>query len=214
MKILVMAKAPVPGLAKTRLAAAVGDVVAADLAAAGMLDTLEACRAAGEVCVVALAGELDQACRAAEIQEALAGWTVVQQRGEGFADRLANAHLDAGPGPVLQIGTDTPQVTPQHLYAAAAALADHDTVLGPAADGGWWVLGRHDAEQADVLRGVPMSTSATCEDTRAALVAQGLDVAMVNVLRDVDTAQDSELVAAAAPHTRFSRAWARARAPA
>lgn len=209
-----MAKAPVPGLAKTRLAAVVGDAVAADLAAAGLLDTIEACRATTDDCVLALAGHLDDACRAQEIRVALTGWTVLRQRGEGFADRLANAHLDTGSGPLLQIGTDTPQVTPQHLHAAAAALADHDTVLGPAADGGWWVLGRHDADQADVLRGVPMSTSTTCEDTRAALVARGLDVALVDVLCDVDTAQDSELVAAAAPQTRFGRAWARSGAPA
>lgn len=214
MRILVIGKAPVPGLAKTRLAAVVGDTVAADLAAAGLLDTIEACRAATDDCVIALAGVLDDACRAEEIHAALAGWTVLRQRGEGFADRLANAHLDAGSGPLVQIGTDTPQVTPQHLLSAARGLTGHDTVLGPAADGGWWVLGRHDAQHADVLREVPMSTSTTGEDTRAALIARGLDVALVEVLRDVDTAADSQVVAAAAPQTRFARAWARSGVPA
>lgn len=209
-----MAKAPVPGLAKTRLAAVVGDLMAADLAAAGLLDTIDAGRNATDDCVIALAGAMQDACRVEEIQDALAGWTVLRQRGEGFADRLANAHLDAGPGPLLQIGTDTPQVTPQRLRATASALAEHDTVLGPAADGGWWVLGRHDADQAEALRGVPMSTSTTCEDTRAALVERGLDVGTVEMLCDVDTAADSELVAASAPSTRFARAWASAGAPA
>jgi len=207
MRVLVMAKAPVPGLAKTRLAAVVGDEAAADLAAACLLDTISACREATADCSIALTGVLEDAFRAEEIRAALAGWSILWQRGEAFAERLANAHLDAGPGPLLQIGTDTPQVTAAQLRAVADVLADHDTVLGPADDGGWWVLGRHDAAQAEALRGVPMSTSTTGDDTRAALVAHGLSVGLAESLRDVDTVEDTEVVAAAAPGTRFARAW-------
>lgn len=207
MRVLVMAKAPVPGLAKTRLAAAVGDEAAADLAAAGLLDTISACREATTDCSIALTGVLDDALRGQEIRAALAGWTILWQRGETFAERLVNAHLDAGPGPLLQIGTDTPQVTADQLRAVANVLDDHDTVLGPADDGGWWVLGRHDAAAAEALRGVPMSTPATGEQTRAALVSRGLSVGLVETLRDVDTVEDTEVVAAAAPSTRFARAW-------
>ena len=202
-----MAKAPVPGLAKTRLAAAVGDEAAADLAAAALLDTISACREATADCSIALTGVLEDAFRAEEIRAALAGWSILWQRGEAFAERLANAHLDAGPGPLLQIGTDTPQVTAAQLRAVADVLTNHDTVLGPADDGGWWVLGRHDAAQAEALRGVPMSTSTTGDDTRAALVAHGLSVGLAESLRDVDTVEDTEVVAAAAPGTRFARAW-------
>ena len=202
-----MAKAPVPGLAKTRLAAVVGDEAAADLAAAGLLDTISACREATADCTIALTGVLGDALRAEEIRAALAGWTILWQRGEAFAERLANAHLDAGPGPLLQIGTDTPQVTAAQLRAVADVLADHDTVLGPADDGGWWVLGRHDAAQAEALRDVPTSTPTTGDDTRAALVAHGLSVGLVETLRDVDTVDDTRVVAAAAPGTRFARAW-------
>jgi len=207
MRVLVMAKAPVPGLAKTRLAAAVGDEAAADLAAAALLDTISACREATADCSIALTGVLEDAFRAEEIRAALAGWSILWQRGEAFAERLANAHLDAGPGPLLQIGTDTPQVTAAQLRAVADVLTNHDTVLGPADDGGWWVLGRHDAAQAEALRGVPMSTSTTGDDTRAALVAHGLSVGLAESLRDVDTVEDTEVVAAAAPGTRFARAW-------
>ncbi len=208
MKVLVMAKAPVPGLAKTRLGAVIGHDAAADLAAAGLLDTLAVCREAGAEGVIALTGDLDAAMRADDIRTALADWTILWQRGDGFAERLANAHLDAAPGPLVQIGMDTPQLSVANLQSASRALEDYDIVLGPADDGGWWGLGLHDPADAQALRGVPMSTSDTCENTRKALIARGVSVGLVETLRDVDTVEDAETVAAAAPRTRFARAWA------
>lgn len=205
-----MAKAPVPGVSKTRLAATIGDDAAADVAAAALLDTIAAAAdtvGAGS-CVLALAGDLADGSRADDVRAALAGWTVVEQRGDGFDERLAHAHADTGDGPLLQVGMDTPQVTPDLLRAAAARLADGDTVLGAAEDGGWWVLGRHDAGAAEALRGVAMSSDTTYDDTRAALLARGLSVASTAVLRDVDERADADAVALAAPGTRFARAWA------
>lgn len=208
-RLLVMAKAPVPGLAKTRLAATVGDRQAADVAAAALLDTLAVCTATAGAssCVLALAGDLDDGVAADELRAALAGWTVVPQRGDGFDERLALAHHDAGDGLLLQVGMDTPQLTPALLRAAGAELDAHDAVLGAAADGGWWVLGRHVADAATALLGVPMSTATTHDDTRAALLARGLSVGTTATLRDVDTAADADAVAAGAPDTRFARAW-------
>jgi glycosyltransferase A (GT-A) superfamily protein (DUF2064 family) len=87
--LLVVAKAPVPGRAKTRLAATVGDRVAAEIAAAALLDTLDAVAdAAVAARVVALTGELDAAAGAAEIRRRLASFTVIDQRGNDFGDRL------------------------------------------------------------------------------------------------------------------------------
>ena len=118
--LLVVAKAPEPGRAKTRLAATVGDRVAADIAAAALLDTLDAVAAAPVAArVVALTGDLDGAAAGTEIRHRLEAFTVIEQRGDSFADRLANAHADAGSDfggyPVLQIGMDTPQVTAELL---------------------------------------------------------------------------------------------------
>ncbi|MGB7450277.1 MAG: DUF2064 domain-containing protein [Ornithinimicrobium sp.] len=208
MKVLVIAKAPVPGLAKTRLAAVVGDRAAADLAAAGLLDTLHASRATGAECVVALTGDLDRASRGEEIRAALSGWTVLSQRGDGFDERLANAHLDCGDGALVQIGMDTPQVTASMLLQAGEALSGCDTVLGPADDGGWWVFGREQASAAQALVGVPMSTDATCELTQRALRLRGWSVGTAESLRDVDEVADAEAVAASATHTHFARTWA------
>lgn len=210
--VLVVAKAPVPGRAKTRLAAAVGDQAAADIAAAALLDTLDAVAAVPVAArVVALTGDLGRASREVEIRRRLADFAVIGQRGDSFADRLANAHVDAaaagGPYPVLQIGMDTPQVTPSLLASCASALTDAPSVLGMACDGGWWVLGVHKPDMADCLRVVPMSRPDTGALTLAALRDAGIDAVLVEELPDVDTVDDVEPVrAACGPGGRFARA--------
>lgn len=211
MTVLVVAKAPEPGRAKTRLAAAVGDRVAADIAAAALLDTLDAVAAAPVAeRVVALTGDLDAAAGAAEIRRRLESFTVIPQRGDGFADRLANAHADSGKGsagyPVLQIGMDTPQVTAAVLSDCARRLLDAPAVLGLAHDGGWWVLGVAEPAMAECLRTVPMSQPDTGELTLKALRDNGIDVTPVQPLADVDVAADVAAVReACAPASRFAR---------
>ncbi|MGZ4450799.1 MAG: TIGR04282 family arsenosugar biosynthesis glycosyltransferase [Nocardioides sp.] len=215
-RMLVVAKAPVAGRVKTRLGADVGMALAADLAAASLLDSLRACREAvgAEHCHLSLDGDLADAARADELRAATAGWTVHRQHGEGFDERLVRAHLDTHlearghpGGPVVQIGMDTPQVTPALLLAAAAATAGHDAALGPAEDGGWWVLALRDPRYAAALGGVPMSTPTTHDDTRAALIRSGASVTATATLRDVDTVADADAVAADAPASEFARAW-------
>ena len=161
-RCLVLAKAPVAGRSKTRLGQTIGMDAAASVAAAALLDTLAACAQAfgTQHCVLALDGDLAEAVDGTDIARRVRGWTVVAQHGDGFAERIAHAHLEAGPGPVVQIGMDTPQVEPAHLLEVAAALDAHDAVLGPAEDGGWWVLGLRDPSDAAMLVGVPMSTPA------------------------------------------------------
>jgi uncharacterized protein len=207
--LLVVAKAPEPGRAKTRLAATVGDRVAADIAAAALLDTLDAVAAAPAASrVVALTGDLDAAAAAAQIRQRLESFTVIEQRGDDFADRLANAHLDAAAGfPVLQIGMDTPQVTADLLAGCARSLLGAPAVLGPAVDGGWWVLGVQDPAMAECLRAVPMSQPDTGELTWKALHDSGIDVISVDRLADFDIADDVAAVReACGPASRFARA--------
>lgn len=208
---LVVAKAPVPGLAKTRLAASVGDRVAADIAAAALLDTLDAVAAVPAAArVVAMTGDLDDARASATIRSRLETFTVVPQRGDGFADRLANAHIDAaaatGNRAVLQIGMDTPQVSADMLTECAHELMGTGAVLGLADDGGWWVLGVSDAAMADCLRTVPMSQPDTGALTLAALWSKGIEVTRVAELADVDTVADIASVRRmCAADSRFAR---------
>jgi glycosyltransferase A (GT-A) superfamily protein (DUF2064 family) len=208
---LVVAKAPVAGRAKTRLGTVIGDGPAAELAAAALLDTLAACEAAfGRRCHLALAGDLSGAARERELRAALSSWHVFEQVGESVGARLAHAHLPAAgesPTAVVQVGMDTPQVTPARLSAAAARLRPGGGVLGPAHDGGWWLLALDRPAAAGVLAGVPMSTSRTGFDTRRALTGWGVRVTTGPLLRDVDTVADAVAVAREAPDTRFAHAW-------
>ncbi len=206
--LLVVAKAPEPGRAKTRLAATVGDRVAAEIAAAALLDTLDAVAAAPVAArVVALTGELESAAGAADIRRRLESFTVIGQRGDDFADRLANAHADAADGqPVLQIGMDTPQVTDELLASCARRLLEAQAVLGLACDGGWWVLGLQTPATAECLRSVPMSQPDTGELTLKALRDNGIDVYPVEVLTDFDIVDDVAAVREACdPASRFAR---------
>src|SRR6478735_5149925 len=117
-RVLVVAKAPVAGRVKTRLGAEIGMAAAADIAAAALLDTLTTCTAAfgPDACLLSLSGDFADAIRGDELARAADGWSVARQRGSTFAERLANSHLDvpAG-GPVVQVGMDTPQLTPALL---------------------------------------------------------------------------------------------------
>ncbi len=208
---LMVAKAPVPGLAKTRLTPPATPRQAAEIAAAALLDSLDAVMATpGAVPVIALTGCLANAVRADELRSRLGAVIVVEQRGIRFADRLANAHADAAlhcPGlSIVQIGMDTPQVTPALLGASATGLDDADAVLGPATDGGWWVLGVRDPATALLLRPVPMSTPDTFRDTWDALVDGGLHIDKAAELSDVDTVADALRVAEEIPHSRFAAA--------
>lgn len=215
--LLVVAKAPAPGRAKTRLCPPASLRQAARLAAAALLDTLAVVRATpGVTPVLAWAGRLADVEESGELADAIAGWPVLWQRGSGLADRLVNAHLEvaiAYPGrPVLQIGMDTPQLTPDLVGRALRGLGAAEAALGLAVDGGWWSLGLRDPRHAAALRSVPMSTAETGRRTAAALRKLGLRVAPAPQLRDVDEWADALAVAAAAPGGRFARQVAAVRA--
>ena len=208
MRALVVAKSPVAGRVKTRLGAVIGMDAAARVAAAALLDTLAACRAAFDECHLSLDGDVRGAHDEARLRDAMAGWVVHRQRGDSFGDRLALAHQDAaGPGPTDQVGMDTPQNTAADLHEVAAAAGEGDAVLGPAPDGGWWVLALRDPAAATGLAGVPMSRADTFERTRGALTAAGLRVRPARELCDVDTVRDAELLAGTLRGGRFLEAW-------
>jgi uncharacterized protein len=210
--LLVVAKAPVPGAAKTRLCPPATPAQAAEIAAAALLDTLDAvCATPGVAPVLALAGDLRRAVRSRQIQRSLRGWTLLDQRGATFAERLAAAHADVAahfPGRrVLQIGMDTPHLDPALLDRALRRLnGSAEALLGPALDGGWWALGLRDPNDAEALRTVPTSRGDTGARTRRALRERGLRVETLPSLSDVDTIADALRVASAAPGGRFAAA--------
>ncbi len=201
--LLVIAKAPVAGRAKTRLCPPLSPAQAAELAEAALCDTLEAVlqtRAARRVLVLeGPAGDWLPP-----------GVEVMPQRPVGFAERLAGAFEDVGEAAFL-IGMDTPQVTPGMLDSALEGLRApaNDAVLGLCEDGGYWGIGLRRAD-ARVFAQVPMSTGRTGECQRLRLEELGLRTGALPVLRDVDRHADALAVARQAPASRFARALARA----
>ncbi|MGZ6780793.1 MAG: TIGR04282 family arsenosugar biosynthesis glycosyltransferase, partial [Mycobacterium sp.] len=181
-------------------------------AAATLLDTLDAVDATPvQARVVALTGDLSQASSSRQIRSRIGDMQVVEQRGDDFSARLANAIADAaevaGARPVLLIASDTPQVTPDLLAECAHALLETDVVFGMARDGGWWVLGVTEPDMAESLHTIPTSRSDTGPVTLEALRDKGLAVTLVSELSDVDTVDDVELVRiACAPDSRFVHA--------
>ncbi|MGR6921912.1 TIGR04282 family arsenosugar biosynthesis glycosyltransferase [[Actinomadura] parvosata] len=198
-QIVIIAKEPLPGRVKTRLTPPYSPEEAAALAEAALVDSVRAVAATPAAQrVLALDGLPGRWLPP--------GFAVVPQRGGGLDERLAAAFTDAHrllPGPVVLIGMDTPQVTPALLSEAGQALERHDAVIGPAGDGGFWLLGLRRPDPA-LLLGVPMSHPETGKHQLDRLERAGLAVHHLPELTDVDTAADAAAVAAAAPASRFA----------
>jgi rSAM/selenodomain-associated transferase 1 len=197
-QVLVLAKQPVAGRVKTRLCPPLSPQQAADLAAAALEDTLDVVRAVPVARrVLVLDGSYDAP-----------GFDVQPQRGGPMDERLAAAFDDCGNTSTLLIGMDTPQLTAALLQQALEALARTPSVLGPAADGGWWALGLQRPD-GRLLHGVPTSQDDTGARQRARLHAAGLEPHLLPELRDVDSADDARAAARLAPDGRFAAAVAR-----
>jgi rSAM/selenodomain-associated transferase 1 len=205
-QIVILAKNPVPGRVKTRLIPAFTPEEAADLARSALLDTVHA--AAGAA-VRRLLLVLD-----GDPGDWLPGDLEVRPQRGGSLDRriavaLMDAYLDLAL-PVLLIGMDTPQVTHADLDRAVDHLLrpGTDAVLGPAEDGGYWLIGVRRPRLRHVV-GVPMSRTETGARQLEQLRAAGLRVRLLQTMRDVDDPADAHAVARAAPHTEFAATLAK-----
>jgi len=199
--LVVIAKEPLPGRAKTRLSPPCTPAQAATLAEAALLDTLDVlARTPAHRRVLVLDGRPRRWRRR--------GLEVIPQRGVGLGERLAAAFEDVAE-PALLIGMDTPQVTPRLLLDGMLALASPgvDAVLGRAVDGGYWTIGLKRGG-SEAFAGVPMSCAATWNRQRVRLRELGFSVHDHPPLRDVDTIEDARLVARAVPRSRFASSLA------
>ncbi len=197
--VIVLAKEPVPGRVKTRLAGSWSHEQVAALAEAALADTLHTVAAwdCAPLCVL----------EGATGPWLPAGVPVVPQVAGSLGDRIAaafGAAFERAAGPVLLVGMDTPQLSHRHLDLALAALDTRDACLGPAVDGGWWLLGLR-APAPAAIAGVPTSRDDTGARQRQSLLDAGLTVADLPMLVDVDTPPDAHTVAAGIPGSRFAR---------
>lgn len=199
--VVVIAKEPRPGRVKTRLCPPLTPDQAAALAAAALLDTLDAAMSsAASRVVLALDGR--------PMPWLPDGIEVIPQRGDGLGERLGRVFDDID-GAALVIGMDTPQISAPDIDDGLQHLArdDCDAVLGPAADGGYWAIGLA-APDRRAFDGVPMSRADTRRHQVGALERLGLRVRHLRELVDVDHHDEACLVAAVAPRTRFAATFA------
>src|SRR5437763_14197682 len=205
LHLLVLAKSPEPGRVKTRLCPPLSPAEAAAVAAAALADTLEAVHGCGaDRKILALDGRPGPWLPP--------GFEVIEQRGTGLAERLANAWVTAGGGGV-QIGMATPPIgaaTPDCLVGQIDGPGQ-PAVLGPASDGGWWAIGWQRARPGPraVFAGIPTSAPDTGARQQRRLLALGFDVTLARTERDIDTSDDLLTVAAHAPATRTAGVAAR-----
>ena len=188
-RIVVMAKAPLAGHAKTRLAPALGAAGAARLAARMLAHAVEQAAAAGlgpvEICCT------PDASHPAFAALARCHAAVLSTQGEGDLGERMSCALERGlrEGPTLVIGTDAPRLDADCLRRACDALADHDAVFVPALDGGYALVGLR-AHAPELFRGIEWSTPRVMADTRLRLARLGLRHHELPALADVDEPAD------------------------
>jgi rSAM/selenodomain-associated transferase 1 len=187
----VMAKFWEPGRVKTRLAAAVGDEAAATLAAGffqttvGRLAEIDADR------VVAFAPEH----RRGEFERrAGPAWRLLPQAGGDLGERLEklfDAAFAAGSARAVVVGSDSPHLPLECVAAAFRRLAECDVVLGPAVDGGYYLVGAA-RRTPPIFRGMPWSQPQLCDATCQALAAARLSWQTLESGYDIDHVGDLE----------------------
>lgn len=195
LDLLILAKSPRPGEVKTRLIPPCDEAQAAAIASAALEDTLVAAigSRASRVILV-LDGPTGDWCPK--------GVEVVPQGEGSLACRLEAAWRHAC-GPAVQVGMDTPQLTPP-ILDRLMDIAQGQALLGLATDGGWWVSGMPMA-RPEVFARVPTSQPDTGWLQYEEMRRHGLQPRLVETRTDVDTWEDALLVAAEVPTTRFAR---------
>ena len=186
VQIAIMAKAPIPGLAKTRLIPALGASGAARLQRRLTRMTL-ACALDARLGAVTIWCAPDGRHRFFRALRRTTGVDLLVQSSGDLGNRMHTAFREhCAQGPVLVVGTDCPVLRPEHLREAAwALLAGDDAVFHPAEDGGYALVGLR-APQPTLFADMVWSTSTVMSATRARARAQGLRIHEFETLWDVD----------------------------
>jgi rSAM/selenodomain-associated transferase 1 len=195
-----MAKEPRAGRVKTRLCPPLSAEMASRCHEAFVTDTLARVAAA-------VAGRADRELAVApsgavprlRALAAAAGWRCVDQEGEDLGARMRSrlvAGVAEGKRRVILLGSDSPDLPADRILRAFAALEEAEVVLGPAIDGGYYLIGCRDRVPDVFGQGIGWGGAVVLKDTLARLDASGTSVALLEPWRDVDDWPD--LVALAA----------------
>jgi uncharacterized protein len=206
--LVVMAKAPRPGMVKTRLAQSLPVAAVTELYRCLLDDTVTLARSLGNVEVAIM-------CPASDVEEltrlAPHGLAVVAQKGEGLAAGLTSvfAHFASGQRRVIAFNSDSPHLPASVLEKAFQILAERDVVIGPTYDGGYYLVGAKAAHPA-LFEGDGMGTNNALEALQARLRILGLSTGFTDPFYDIDVGDDLTRLAAElqiapsrAPRTAF-----------
>ena len=178
----IFARWPEPGKAKTRLIPGFGAEGAALIYTKLLAHTVEVARASGIPFELRVTGAEPEAFRASLGKDV----RVIEQGDGDLTDKLSRVTP-----PAIVIGSDCPGLTPQLLWAAHDTLASKEMVIGPARDGGYYLLG-YNVDARFAFTDMPWSTDKVFEETLRRFVARGIRPAVLPELSDIDTAEDLE----------------------
>ena len=203
--LIMFARAPVVGMVKRRLAADIGALAARRFYARTTADVLARLARDGRWRTW-LAVTPDRFAEAGRF------WRrgvrrLPQGRGD-LGQRMGRAMRRFPGAPAVLVGSDIPELRPAHIAAAIAALGSHEAVLGPAADGGYWLVGLRDGRALPgMFDGVRWSSPHALADTLANL--RGRRVALLETLDDVDDGAGLRRWQARAGAVKFENALSR-----
>jgi hypothetical protein len=193
--LVVMAKAPRPGMVKTRLAQSLPVEAVTQLYRCLLDDTMALARGLGSVDVAIM-------CPASDVEELArltrGGAEVVAQMGDGLAAGLTSvfAHFTAvGRQRVVAFNSDSPHLPASVLGNAFEALTRHDVVVGPTHDGGYYLVGAKAAHPA-LFEGDGMGTKSALEGLLARARGLRLSVGYTDPFYDIDVEDDLTRLAA------------------
>jgi len=186
-----MIKYPEPGKVKTRLAKEIGDEEAADvcrqIAERIMKNTLHTREYERMVFY-------DPAERLRDFEAWVPGEQLILQCGNGVGERMDNAIRDllkTGAEKAVLTGADIPELSAEIIIRAFAALDDADVVIGPAGDGGYYLIGMK-TPHPEIFRNIPWSTEKVYQKTVDNMNRMGLSYRTVTTLSDLDRKEDLE----------------------
>jgi hypothetical protein len=187
--VCIFGRAPVLGRVKSRLAAEIGDQAALEAHRELAEATLARLAAIEGVVTELWLDDVDDPAGRAWAQR----WHLPlrQQQGDDLGERMHRALLCclASGAPGIVVGTDCPAIDAAYVGRAVAALQNHDAVVGPAADGGYGLVGIRRAVP-EMFQGITWGSSSVLSATLDAAASVGVSVARLPEIEDVDTAAD------------------------
>ena len=202
--LVILAREPRPGLVKSRLAAEIGEEMAAALYRAFILDTLDLCvRVAAGARYLAFTPD-----GAAEAFAAIAGdrFRRIPQGAGDLGERILRSVrrlFDDGIGRAVAVGSDSPTLPPVLVEEALDALERRDVVLGPSLDGGYYLIGIREGDGA-LFDGIPWGTADVFHATVRRVRERRRALAVLPPWYDVDTAADLKVLRAHIDAMRIS----------